>query len=144
MGQIDLAIIGVGHCAWSLVQGVHKYANATYDQTFPGLTHPIVGEYGIGDNNFVAALDIDANKVGLDLSKAIFAEPNKTIKFQDVPNLGIPVQRGMTHDGIGKYMSSVITKAPGPTDDVAGLLREREVDMVVYYLPVGSEEATTW
>ena len=144
MGQIDVAIIGVGHCAWSLVQGVHKYASATYDQTIPGLTHPILGEYGIGDNNFVAALDIDANKVGLDLSKAIFAEPNNTIKFQDVPNLGIPVQRGMTHDGIGKYMSSVITKAPGPTDDVAGLLREREVDVAVYYLPVGSEEATKW
>ena len=144
MGQISVAIIGVGNCALWLVHGVHKYANATYDQTIPGLTHPLLGEYGIGDINSVAALDIDANKVGLDLSKAIFAEPNNTIKFQDVPNLGIPVQRGMTHDGIGKYMSSVITKAPGPTDDVAGLLREREVDMVVYYLPVGSEEATTW
>ena len=144
MGQINVAIIGVGNCASSLVQGVHKYANATNDQTIPGLMHPILGEYGIGDINFVAALDIDANKVGLDLSEAIFAEPNNTIKFQDVPHLGIPVQRGMTHDGIGKYMSSVITKAPGPTDDVAGLLREREVDVVVNYLPVGSEEATKW
>ncbi len=144
MGQINVAIIGVGNCASSLVQGVHKYANATNDQTIPGLMHPILGEYGIGDINFVAALDIDANKVGLDLSEAIFAEPNNTIKFQDVPHLGIPVQRGMTHDGIGKYMSSVITKAPGPTDDVASLLREREVDVVVNYLPVGSEEATKW
>ena len=106
--------------------------------------HPVLGEYGIGDINFAAAIDVDANKVGLDLSEAIFAEPNNTIRFQDVPHMGLTVQRGMTHDGIGKYMSNVIDRAPGPTDDVAKILREREVDVVVNYLPVGSEEATKW
>ena len=106
--------------------------------------HPVLGEYGIGDINFVAAFDVDANKVGLDMSEAIFAEPNNTIKFQDVPHIGMTVQRGMTHDGIGKYMSEVITKAEGPTDDVSRVLREREVDVVINYLPVGSEEATKW
>ena len=144
MGQINVAIIGVGNCASSLVQGVHKYADATNDQTIPGLMHPVLGEYGIGDINFVAAFDVDSSKVGMDLSEAIFAKPNNTIKFHDVPNLGISVQRGMTHDGIGKYMSDVIEKAPGPTDDISGVLREREVDVVINYLPVGSEQATKW
>ncbi len=144
MTSINVAIIGVGNCASSLVQGIHKYRNATNEQTIPGLMHPVLGEYGIGDINVVAAIDIDANKVGLDLSEAIFAEPNNTIKFQDVPHMGLTVQRGMTHDGIGKYMSEIIEKADGPTDDVARILREREVDVVVNYLPVGSEEATRW
>jgi myo-inositol-1-phosphate synthase len=142
--SINVAIIGVGNCASSLVQGIHKYRNATNEQTIPGLMHPVLGEYGIGDINVVAAIDIDANKVGLDLSEAIFAEPNNTIKFQDVPHMGLTVQRGMTHDGIGKYMSEIIEKADGPTDDVARILRESEVDVVVNYLPVGSEEATRW
>jgi myo-inositol-1-phosphate synthase len=106
--------------------------------------HPVLGEYGIGDLNVVAAFDVNANKVGLDLSEAIFANPNNTIKFQDVPFTGTTVQRGMTHDGIGKYLEEVIPKAPGPTDDITGTLREREVDVVVNFLPVGSEEATKW
>jgi myo-inositol-1-phosphate synthase len=127
-----------------LIQGVHKYQNVGSNGDIPGLMHPVLGEYGIGDINFVAAFDVDADKVGKDLSEAIFTEPNNTVKFQDVPNLGVTVQRGMTHDGIGRYMSEVITKASGPTDDVAGILREREVDVVINYLPVGSEEATKW
>ena len=144
MTSINVAIIGVGNCASSLVQGIHKYRNATNEQTIPGLMHPVLGEYGIGDINVVAAIDIDVNKVGLDLSEAIFAEPNNTIKFQDVPHMGLTVQRGMTHDGIGKYMAEIIEKAPGPTDDITRILREREVDVVINYLPVGSEEATRW
>ena len=144
MGSINVAVIGVGNCASSLVQGVEKYQNATNGDSIPGLMHPVLGEYGIGDIRFVAAFDIDANKVGLDLSEAVFASPNNTIKFHDVPHTGVTVQRGMTHDGIGKYMADVITKAPGPTDDVVGVLREREVDVVINYLPVGSEEATRW
>lgn len=144
MTKINVAIIGVGNCASSLIQGVQKYRDATNDSSIPGLMHPVLGEYGIGDINFVAAFDVDASKVGLDLSEAIFAEPNNTIKFQDVSNIGVTVQRGMTHDGIGKYMSDIITKAPGPTHDVSAILREREVDVVINYLPVGSEEATKW
>ena len=144
MGSINVAIIGVGNCASALVQGVGKYADVTSDDEVPGLMHPVLGEYGVGDINFVAAFDVDASKVGLDLSEAIFAEPNNTVKFQDVEHLGLTVQRGMTHDGVGKYMSQVITKAPGPTDDIAGILREREVDVVINFLPVGSEEATRW
>ena len=144
MTSINVAIIGVGNCASSLVQGIHKYRNATNEQTIPGLMHPVLGEYGIGDINVVAAIDIDVNKVGLDLSEAIFAEPNNTIKFQDVPHMGLTVQRGMTHDGIGKYMAEIIEKAPGPTDDITRILREREVDVVINYLPVWSEEATRW
>ncbi|MDP6064174.1 MAG: inositol-3-phosphate synthase [SAR202 cluster bacterium] len=144
MGSINVAIIGVGNCASALVQGIHKYQDATNEQTIPGLMHPVLGEYGVGDINVVAAFDVDANKVGLDLSEAIFAKPNNTIKFQDVPHKGVTVQRGMTHDGIGKYMADVITKAPGPTDDIAGILQEREVDLLINFLPVGSEEATKW
>ena len=144
MGRINVAIIGVGNCASSLVQGVQKYADASSANSIPGLMHPVLGEYGIGDINFVAAFDVDADKVGLDLSEAIFAQPNNTIKFQEVGPLGVTVQRGMTHDGIGKYMSDIITKAPGATDDIASTLQEREVDVVVNYLPVGSEEATKW
>ena len=144
MASINVALIGVGNCASSLVQGVQKYQNATNEDSIPGLMHPVLGEYGIGDIRFVAAFDIDAKKVGLDLSEAVFAGPNNTIKFQDVPSTGVTVQRGMTHDGIGKYMSEIITKAAGPTDDVVGVLRERKVDVVINYLPVGSEEATRW
>ena len=144
MGSINVAIIGVGNCASALVQGVGKYADATNGQSIPGLMHPVLGEYGIGDINFVGAFDVDVGKVGLDLSEAIFAAPNNTIKFQEVSHVGVTVQRGMTHDGIGKYMSDVIEKAPGTTDDIAKTLVEREVDVVVNYLPVGSEEATKW
>ena len=144
MGNINVAIVGVGNCASALVQGVAKYADATNESSIPGLMHPVLGEYGIGDIKFVAAFDIDAGKVGLDLSEAIFAKPNNTIKFQDVPHLGVTVQRGMTHDGIGKYVSDLVHKASGPTDNISEILREREVDVVVNYLPVGSEEATKW
>ena len=144
MSNINVAVIGVGNCASALVQGVHKYRDATNDGSIPGLMHPVLGEYGIGDINLVAAFDVDAGKVGLDLSEAILAKPNNTIKFQDVPHLGVTVQRGMTHDGIGKYMEEFITRHPGSTDDIARVLREREVDVVVNYLPVGSEEATRW
>ena len=144
MGSINVAIIGVGNCASSLVQGVSKYADATNNEEIPGLMHPVLGEYGVGDINFVAAFDVDSSKVGLDLSDAIFAKPNNTVKFQDVESTGITVQRGMTHDGVGKYMSDIIRKADGPTDDITGILKEREVDVVINYLPVGSEQATKW
>ncbi len=144
MGSINVAIVGVGNCASALVQGIQKYQNATDEQSIPGLMHPVLGEYGVGDINVVAAFDVDANKVGLDLSEAIFAKPNNTIKFQDVPYAGVTVQRGMTHDGVGKYMADVISIAPGPTDDMAKILKEREVDVVINFLPVGSEEATKW
>jgi myo-inositol-1-phosphate synthase len=144
LGTINVAIIGVGNCASSLVQGAFKYQEVTGDGEVTGLMHPMLGDYAVGDINFVAAFDVDANKVGLDLSEAIFAEPNNTIKFHDVPHMGVTVQRGMTHDGIGRYLSDIVTKASGPTDDVAGILRERKVDVVVSYLPVGSEEATKW
>ena len=144
MGSINVAIIGVGNCASSLVQGVTKYADATSNDEIPGLMHPVLGEYGIGDINFVAAFDVDSTKVGLDLSEAIFAKPNNTKKFQKVQHTGVTVSRGMIHDGVGKYMSEIITKAPGPTDDVVKILKEREVDVVINYLPVGSEEAARW
>ena len=144
LADINVAIIGVGNCASSLVQGIHKYADAGPSDEIPGLMHPVLGEYGVGDIKVVAAFDVDAGKVGLDLSEAIYAEPNNTVKFHDVPHAGITVQRGMTLDGVGQYMSDVIEKAPGPTDDIAGTLKEREVDVVINYLPVGSEDATRW
>ncbi len=143
-GSINVAIIGVGNCASSLVQGVAKYAEVSTDGDVPGLMHPVLGEYGVADINFVAAFDVDASKVGLDIADAIHAEPNNTIRFADVPPTGVTVQRGMTHDGIGKYLSDVVTKAEGPTDEVARTLKEREVDVVINYLPVGSEQATKW
>ena len=144
MGKINVAIIGVGNCASSLVQGVHFYRNASEGEEIPGIMHPVLGDYHVSDLNFVAAFDVDANKVGKDLSEAIFVEPNNTMKFTDVPRLDVPVERGMTHDGLGKYLSQVITKADGATADIAGILKEREVDVVISYLPVGSEEATKW
>ncbi len=144
MGKINVAIIGVGNCASSLVQGVCYYRNASENDFIPGLMHVSLGGYHIGDINFVAAFDIDKNKVGKDLAEAIFTSPNNTFKFADVPATGVVVERGMTHDGLGKYLSRIITKAPGPTADIVGILRERETDVVVSYLPVGSEEATKW
>ena len=143
-GKVRVAIIGVGNCASSLVQGVQYYQNAKDGEFIPGLMHVNLGGYHIKDIEFSAAFDIDAEKVGKDLSEAIFSGPNNTIKFSDVPNLGVKVHRGMTHDGLGKYLSDVITKAPGPTADVAGILRETETDVVISYLPVGSEMATKW
>jgi myo-inositol-1-phosphate synthase len=144
MGKINVAIIGVGNCASSLVQGVYYYRNADESAFIPGLMHVNLGGYHIGDINFVAAFDVDKNKVGKDLAEAIFTPPNNTFKFADVPATGVVVERGMTHDGLGKYLSRIITKAPGSTVDIVGILKERETDIVVSYLPVGSEEATKW
>ncbi len=144
MGKINVAIIGVGNCASSLVQGVHFYRDAGDDKSIPGIMHPNLGGYHIGDVNFVAAFDIDVNKVGKDLSEAIYTTPNNTFKFADVPSTGVRVHRGMTHDGLGKYLSQIIKKAPGPTDDIVQILRDTETHVVLNYLPVGSEEATKW
>ena len=144
MSKINVAIIGVGNCASSLVQGIYKYRETDEDTFIPGLMHPVLGGFHISDINFVAAFDIDKNKVGKDLSQAIFTAPNNTMKFADVPPTDVVVERGMTHDGLGKYLSQIIVKAPGPTADIVNILKEREVDVVVNYLPVGSEEATKW
>jgi myo-inositol-1-phosphate synthase len=143
-GKIRVAIVGVGNCASSLVQGRYYYENAADDEFVPGLMHVNLGGYHIRDIEFVAAFDIDKNKVGKDLSEAIYTKPNNTYVFQQVPHLGVNVDRGMTHDGLGKYLSQIIEKAPGPTADVVGILKERKVDVMVSYLPVGSEEATKW
>jgi len=126
------------------VQGRYFYEDARPGVLIPGLMHVDLGGYHVRDINFVAAIDIDENKVGKDLSQAVFTAPNNTYKFSDVPHQGVRVARGMTHDGLGKYLSQVITKAKGPTDDIVGLLKETETDVVVSYLPVGSEEATKW
>ena len=115
MGKINVAIIGVGNCASSLVQGIHKYREIPDDEAVPGLMHPAIGGYEIGDINIVAAFDVDNNKVGKDLSEAVFAKPNNTIRIADVPPTGVTVDRGMTHDGLGKYVSGVVEKAPGHT-----------------------------
>jgi len=144
MGTINVAVIGVGNCASSLVQGVHYYKDAKEDAFVPGLMHVNLGGYHITDINFVAAFDVDKNKVGCDLAKAIFAKPNNTIKLCDVPKTGVRVERGMTHDGLGKYLSQIITKAPGPTANIVDILKKTETDVVISYLPVGSEEATKW
>jgi myo-inositol-1-phosphate synthase len=143
-GKVRVAIIGVGNCASSLVQGVQYYKDAPDDEFVPGLMHVNLGGYHIRDIEFTAAFDIDAEKVGKDLSEAIFSGPNNTMKFADVPNMGIKVERGMTHDGLGKYLSQVITKAPGPTANVAKILKDTQTDVVISYLPVGSEMATKW
>src|SRR2546429_9769368 len=142
--RIRVAIIGVGNCASSLVQGVHYYRNAKPGDRVPGIMHVDLGGYHIRDVDFVAAFDVDRNKVGKDLADAIYSPPNNTYRFADVPRTGVKVSRGMTHDGIGKYLSEVVRKAPGQTDDVVGILRDRKVDVVVSYLPVRSEEATKW
>src|SRR5919199_314384 len=144
MSKVRVAIIGVGNCASALVQGVQYYRDAADDALVPGLMHVNLGGYHVRDIEFSAAFDVDANKVGHDLSEAIFTTPNNTIRFAEVPQLGVPVQRGMTHDGLGKYLSQVITKAPGPTANIVGILKETGTDVVVNYLPVGSEMATKW
>ena len=144
MSKINVAIIGAGNCASSLVQGVYKYWEADEDAFIPGLMHTVLGGHHISDINFVAAFDIDKNKVGKDLSQAIFTQPNNTMKFAEVPFMDVPVERGMTHDSLGKYLSEVIVKDASSTVDIAKILKEREVDVVVNYLPVGSEDATKW
>ena len=142
--KVRVAIIGVGNCASSLVQGVQYYQNASDDDRIPGLMHVNLGGYHISDIEFSAAFDINETKVGKDLSEAIFASPNNTFKFADVPPLGVTVARGMTHDGLGKYLSQIIKKAPGPTANIVGILKDTATDVVVNYLPVGSEMATKW
>ncbi len=142
--QVRVAIIGVGNCASSFVQGVEYYKNAPADQVIPGLMHPLLGAYHISDIEFSAAIDIDVTKVGKDLSEAIYAPPNNTFVFQQVPKRGVKVERGMTHDGIGKYLAQLVHKAPGATANIVELLRDTKTDVVVSYLPVGSEEATKW
>jgi myo-inositol-1-phosphate synthase len=143
--KVRVAIIGVGNCASSFVQGVHYYAGADPKESVPGLMHVDLGGYHVRDIEFSAAFDIDADKVGKDLSRAIFSGQNNTLRFcKDVPKLGVEVQRGMTHDGLGKYLKEKIKKAPGPTADIVQILKETRTDVVVSYLPVGSEQATKW
>ena len=141
---VRVAIVGVGNCANSLLQGVQYYRDAPDDQFVPGLMHVNLGGYHVRDIEFTAAFDVTADKVGRDLADAIWAHPNDTIKFAEVPKTGITVNRGMTHDGIGKYLAEVTTKAPGETDDIVGILQETQTDVVVSYLPVGSEAAAKW
>ena len=143
-GTVRVAVIGVGNCANSLLQGAQYYHDAPDDQFVPGRMHVNLGGYHVSDIEFVAAFDVVTGKVGVDLAEAIWAHPNDTIRFADVPKTGVNVSRGMTHDGLGKYLSQVIEKAPGPTADIVGILRERQVDVMVSYLPVGSEQATKW
>jgi myo-inositol-1-phosphate synthase len=144
LSKVRVGIIGVGNCASSLVQGIQYYQNAIDDDFVPGLMHVNLGGYHVRDIEFSSAFDVDSEKVGKDLSEAVFSGQNNTYKFSDVPHLAVPVERGMTHDGLGKYLSEVITKAPGPTADVVRVLKESGTDVVVSYLPVGSEEATKW
>lgn len=142
--KIRVAIIGAGNCASSLVQGLYYYQNAQNDQVVPGLMHVHLGGYHISDIEISAAFDVVEGKVGKDLSEALFAHPNNTYKFCDIPYMNVPVHRGMTHDGLGKYLSQIVSKAPGPTDDVVGILKETQTDMIINYLPVGAEMATKW
>jgi myo-inositol-1-phosphate synthase len=142
--RVRVALVGVGNCANSLLQGVEYYKDAPDDQFVPGLMHVNLGGYHVRDIEFTAAFDVTTDKVGKDLSEAIWAHPNDTIKFADVRKTGVKVERGMTHDGLGKYVSQVVTKAPGETSDVVGILRDTKTDVVVNYLPVGSEAATKW
>ena len=142
--KVRVAIIGVGNCASSLVQGIQFYKNAPDDTKVTGIMHTRLAGYHISDIEFTLGIDVNVTKVGKDLSEAIFAEPNNTYKFSDVPKLNAPVVRGMTHDGLGKYLQGVITKAPGPTADIVKLLKDTKTDVVINFLPVGSEMATKW
>jgi myo-inositol-1-phosphate synthase len=142
--KVRIAIIGIGNCASSLIQGVQFYKNAEETTSVPGLMHVNLGGYHIRDIEFSAAIDVVDTKVGKDLSEAIFAYPNNTYKFSEVPFLDVPVRRGMTHDGLGKYLSQIVKKAPGPTADIIGVLKSTKTDVVVNFLPVGSEMATKW
>ena len=142
--KVRVAVVGVGNCASSFVQGVEYYRHADPQDFVPGLMHVDLGGYHISDIEFSAAFDIDATKVGKELSEAIWCGRNNTVKFTEVPPTDVVVQRGMTHDGLGKYLSEVITKAPGSTADIVGILKDTGTDVVVNYLPVGSETATKW
>ena len=138
--KVRVAIIGVGNCASSLVQGVYYYRNAKETDRIPGIMHVNLGGYHIRDVEFTAAFDVTEPKVGKDLSEAIFAYPNNTYKFTAVPKLNVPVYRGMTHDGIGKYLSQILKKAPGPTADIVRILKETKTDVVITILP----KTNTW
>ena len=142
--KVRVAIVGIGNCASSLVQGVEYYKDAADDAEIPGLMHATVGGYHVRDIEFSAAIDVVTAKVGKDLSEAIWAHPNNTIKFADVPYQNVRVARGMTHDGLGKYVSTMVEKAPGPTDNIVKILKDTGTDVVVNFLPVGSEMATKW
>ena len=142
--KVRVALIGVGNCASSLVQGVEYYKDAKPDEFVPGLMHVDLGGYHVGDVEFSAAFDVNRVKVGLDLGEAIYAPPNNTIRFADVPRLGVTVQRAPTLDGLGHYLGQVIEEAPAPPVDVAAVLRQTHTDVLVNYLPVGSEQATRW
>lgn len=142
--KIKVAIIGVGNCASSLVQGVYYYRNAKEGDLIPGIMHANLGGYHISDIEFTLGIDIDKRKVGKDLAQAIYTYPNNTYKFCEVPKKNVKVLRGMTHDGLGYYLSQIIEKAPGPTADIVRALKESKTDIVVNFLPVGSEEATKW
>ena len=144
MPKVRVALIGVGNCASSLVQGVHYYRNAKPGEMIPGLMHTVLGGYHISDIEFTLGIDIDKRKVGKDLSQAIYTYPNCTYEFTRIPKSNVKVVRGMTHDGLGYYLSQIIEKAPGPTADIVRLLKETKTDVVVNFLPVGSEEATKW
>lgn len=142
--KVRIAIVGVGNCASALVQGLHYYKEAKEEDRIPGVMHVNLGGYHIRDMEIVAAFDIVDTKVGLDVSEAIFAFPNNTYKFCNVPKMDVPVHRGMTHDGLGKYLSTFLRKAPGSTDDIVGILKETKADVLINFLPVGSEMATKW
>jgi myo-inositol-1-phosphate synthase len=142
--KVRVGIIGIGNCASALVQGLEFYKHAKIDERVPGLMHVNLGGYHISDIEISAAFDVVDTKVGKDLSEAIYAFPNNTYRFADVPKLNIPVHRGMTHDGLGKYLQQIVKKAPGPTDDLISILKNTETDVVVNFLPVGSEMATKW
>ncbi|MEA2435405.1 MAG: myo-inositol-phosphate synthase [Actinomycetota bacterium] len=141
MAKVRVGIIGVGNCASSLVQGIEYYAKAREDERVPGLMHVKVGPYHVSDVEFTCAFDVDSNKVGLDIAEAIWVEPNNTIKFSDVPSTGIEVQRGHTYDGLGQFYRGVVTESPLPPVDVAKVLKETKTDVLINYLPVGSEQA---
>src|SRR5215210_3056020 len=130
-GKVRVAIVGVGNCANSFIQGVEYYKDADIDEQVPGLMHVDLGGYEVGDIEFTAAFDIDIEKVGKDLGEAIWSGQNDTIKFADVPKMGLEVQRGMTHDGLGKYLKQKITKAPGPTADIVKILKDTKTDVLV-------------
>lgn len=142
--KVRVAIVGVGNCASSLVQGLYYYKDAKDEDRIPGLMHVNLGGYRIRDIEVVAAFDVVDTKVGLDLSEAIYAYPNNTYKFCQVPHIGVKVHRGMTHDGLGKYLSEILKKAPGPTDDIVRILKDTKADLLINYLPVGAEMATKW
>ncbi len=144
MSEIRVAIVGIGNCASSLVQGIHYYRDAKEDENVPGLMHVKVGPYHIRDIKVVAAFDVDSNKVGRDVADAIWVEPNNTIKFSDVPETGVIVQRGPTMDGFAKYYRETVQESDAEVVDVATVLRESQADILINYLPVGSEEATKW